>query len=159
MRTVTLAGGESVPALGLGTWRMGEKRGERAAETKALQLGLELGFRLIDTAEMYGEGGAEEIVGEAIAGRRDQVYLVTKAYPQNASRKRMLEACARSLKRLGTDRIDLYLLHWPGAIPLEQIVNYFSSSLIDKNTVEDVLWDVAKNLIGRLGFEIGRAHV
>ena len=125
MRTVTLKTGESVPALGLGTWHMGERKGERTAEVNALQLGLDLGLNLIDTAEMYGEGGAEEMVGEAMAGRRDQIYLVSKVYPHNASRKGTVAACERSLKRLKTDRLDLYLLHWRGSYPLAETVEAF----------------------------------
>src|SRR3979409_1153801 len=118
MRTVTLKTGEKVPVLGLGTWRMGERTSQRAAEVKAVKLGLELGIRLVDTAEMYGEGVAEEIVGEAMGRLRDEIYLVSKVYPHNASRKGTLAACERSLKRLGTDRLDLYLLHWRGSHPL-----------------------------------------
>lgn len=125
MRYVTLKSGQTVPALGLGTWHMGEKRGRRADEVKALQLGLDLGLTLIDTAEMYGEGGAEEVVAEAIAGRRDEVFLVSKVYPHNASRRGAISACERSLKRLKTDRIDLYLLHWRGSVPLRETVAAF----------------------------------
>ncbi|BBK29925.1 diketogulonate reductase-like aldo/keto reductase [Stella humosa] len=122
MRTASLPTGETVPALGLGTWRMGERGGDRREELAALRLGLDLGMTLVDTAEMYGDGRSEELVGEAIAGRRDEVFLVTKFYPHNASRAGVPAACARSLKRLGTDRIDLYLLHWPGAVPLAETV-------------------------------------
>lgn len=125
MRSVVLPGGESVPALGLGTWRMGERARRRADEVRALQLGMELGLTLIDTAEMYGEGGAEEVVGEAIAGRRDEVFLVSKVYPHNASRQGAVEACERSLRRLGTGRLDLYLLHWRGSVPLAETVEAF----------------------------------
>src|SRR6201991_4123955 len=118
---VRLPSGEMVPALGQGTWKMGESRGRRADEVKALQLGLDLGVTLIDTAEMYASGGAEEITGEAVRGRRDGVVIVSKVLPQNASRAGTIAACERSLKRLGTDRIDLYLLHWRGggALPAE----------------------------------------
>jgi diketogulonate reductase-like aldo/keto reductase len=125
MRTVTLKTGEKVPVLGLGTWRMGERTSQRAAEVKAVKLGLELGIRLVDTAEMYGEGVAEEIVGEAMGRLRDEIYLVSKVYPHNASRKGTLAACERSLKRLGTDRLDLYLLHWRGSHPLADTVEAF----------------------------------
>jgi diketogulonate reductase-like aldo/keto reductase len=125
MRFITLPGGDSVPALGLGTWHMGERRPEHAKEVRALQLGLELGLGLIDTAEMYGGGGAELVAGEAIAGRRDQVFLVSKVYPHNASRKQAVLACEASLKRLGTDRLDLYLLHWRGAVPLAETLEAF----------------------------------
>lgn len=125
MRRVTLASGETIPQLGLGTWHMGERRADRAAEAKALQLGLDLGLTLIDTAEMYGEGGAEEVVAEAVVGRRDDVFIVSKVYPHNASRAGAIAACERSLKRLKTDRIDLYLLHWRGSYPLAETVEAF----------------------------------
>jgi diketogulonate reductase-like aldo/keto reductase len=127
MRSVTLKGGSTVPVLGLGTWRMGERGSERAAEVAALKLGLELGIRLIDTAEMYGEGKAEEIVADAVAGRRDEIFIVSKVYPHNASRKGAIAACERSLKRLKTDRIDLYLLHWRGSHPLAETVEAFET--------------------------------
>jgi diketogulonate reductase-like aldo/keto reductase len=123
MRTVRLPSGRSMPALGQGTWNMGESRSARGAELAALQLGLDLGMHLIDTAEMYGDGGAEEVVGEAIAGRRDAVFLVSKVYPHNATRKGVREACERSLRRLGTDRLDLYLLHWRGNVPLAETLD------------------------------------
>jgi diketogulonate reductase-like aldo/keto reductase len=124
MRSVTLPDGERVPALGQGTWRMGEGAA-RHDEVRALRHGLELGLTLIDTAEMYGEGEAERIVGAAIAGRRDEVFLVSKVYPHNASAEGAVRACERSLGRLGTDRIDLYLLHWRGAHPLARTVAAF----------------------------------
>ena len=125
MKSVRLPGGEAVPALGLGTWRMGERARARGDELTAIRHALELGYRLIDTAEMYGEGGAEEVVGEAVAGRRDEVFIVSKVYPHNASRKGTVAACERSLKRLRTDHIDLYLLHWRGSIPLAETVAAF----------------------------------
>ena len=131
MRYVTLPNGARVPALGLGTWGMGERRGSRADEVKALQLGIDLGMTLIDTAEMYGDGGAEEVVGEAIAGRRDSVFVVSKVYPHNASRRGAIAACERSLKRLRTDVLDLYLLHWRGAIPLQETVEAFEKLKAD----------------------------
>jgi diketogulonate reductase-like aldo/keto reductase len=127
MRTVTLKSGDKVPVLGLGTWRMGERKPERAAEVAAIKLGLDLGIRLIDTAEMYGEGGAEEAVAEAMAGRRDEIFLVSKVYPHNASRKGAIAACERSLRRLKTDRLDLYLLHWRGSVPLAETVEAFET--------------------------------
>ena len=127
MKHVTLKSGEKVPVLGIGTWRMGERRSERAAEIAALKLALDLGIRLIDTAEMYGEGGAEEILSEALAGRRDEIFLVSKVYPHNASRKGAIAACERSLKRLKTDRLELYLLHWSGSYPLEETVRGFEA--------------------------------
>jgi diketogulonate reductase-like aldo/keto reductase len=127
MRSIALKTGDKLPVLGLGTWRMGERKSERQRELSALKLGLELGVRLIDTAEMYGEGGAEEIVGEAIAGKRDDIWLVSKVYPHNASRKGAIAACERSLKRLKTDRLDLYLLHWRGSYPLAETVEAFEA--------------------------------
>ncbi|MFZ1102265.1 MAG: aldo/keto reductase [Hyphomicrobiaceae bacterium] len=127
VRTVTLKSGDKVPVLGLGTWRMGERRPERAAEVAAIRLGLELGLTLIDTAEMYGDGGAEEGVAEAIAGRRDGLCIVSKVYPHNASRAGAIAACERSLKRLKTDRLDLYLLHWRGSVPLGETAEAFES--------------------------------
>ena len=118
--------------LGQGTWRMGEDPDKRRSEIGALRTGLELGMTLIDTAEMYAGGGAELVVGEAIAGRRDDVFLVTKFYPQNATRERMRAACERSLKRLGTDRIDLYLLHWRGDVPLRETLDGFEELIEDQ---------------------------
>lgn len=123
--TVTLPSGLSVPALGLGTWNMGEDSRKAAAEIESLKRGLDLGMTLIDTAEMYAEGGAEKITGEAIAGRRDEVFLVSKVYPWNASRQGVIDACERSLGRLKTDRLDLYLLHWRGEHPLAETVAGF----------------------------------
>lgn len=125
MKTVRLPDGEPVPALGQGTWRMGENRRARKDEIAALRLGIELGMTLIDTAEMYGEGGAEEIVGEAIVDQREHVFVVTKVYPHHASRTELPKACERSLKRLQIDTIDLYLLHWRGDIPLGETVRAF----------------------------------
>ena len=125
MHTVTLPGGERAPALGLGTWHMGERFVEARREADALRAGIDLGLTLIDTAEMYGEGGAEKIVAEATAGRRDKVFIVSKVYPHNASRAGAIAACERSLKRLKTDRIDLYLLHWRGSVPLAETVEAF----------------------------------
>ena len=116
-----------MPALGMGTWRMGERRRERAGEVAALRLGIDLGMGLIDTAEMYADGGAEEVVGEAIDSCRDEVFLVSKVYPHNASRRGAIAACKRSLKRLATDRLDLYLLHWRGDVPLAQTVAAFEA--------------------------------
>ena len=124
MRRIELAGVQ-VPVIGQGTWRMGEDDRQRSREVAALREGLDLGLSLIDTAEMYGEGGAELVVGEAIAGRRDEVFLVSKVYPHNASRDGVQAACERSLKRLGCERIDLYLLHWRGRYSLEETVEGF----------------------------------
>jgi diketogulonate reductase-like aldo/keto reductase len=124
---LTLRSGARMPTLGMGTWHMGERKRERAREVAALRRGLELGVTLVDTAEMYGEGGAESVAGEAIADCRDRVYLVSKVYPHHASRKGVVEACARSLERLRTDRLDLYLLHWRGDVPLADTVAGFES--------------------------------
>lgn len=126
MRTVALASGERVPALGQGTWGVGEGRRSPADEAAALRLGLDLGLTLIDTAEMYGDGAAEEVVAEAMAGRRDEVFVVSKVLPQNASRKKMVAACEQSLRRLRTDRVDLYLLHWRGRVPLAETLAGFN---------------------------------
>lgn len=126
-KTVTLPNGEAVSALGQGTWYMGESAGARAGEVKALRAGLDLGLSLIDTAEMYADGGAEEVVGEAMAGRRGEVFLVSKVYPHNASRAGVQAACERSLKRLKTDVIDLYLLHWRGNHPFSETIAGFEA--------------------------------
>lgn len=135
----------SLPRIGLGTWRMGEDASRRGAEVAAVRAALALGYRLVDTAEMYGEGGAETVVGEALAGalragdvRRDELVVVSKVYPHNATRRGTPAACTRSLKRLGLERIDLYLLHWRGAVPLEETV--------------EALQDLqARGLVGRWG--------
>lgn len=122
MKSVTLPGGEVVPSMGQGTWKMGERAERRSDEIAALRAGVELGMTLIDTAEMYGDGAAETLICEALGSVRDQLFLVSKAYPQNASRSRLAGACEASLKRLGTDRLDLYLLHWRGSVPLAETV-------------------------------------
>jgi len=127
VKTIALPAGERVPAFGMGTWYMGEKAASRKAEVAALRHGLDLGLRLVDTAEMYGDGGAEEVVGEAIAGRRDEAFVVSKVYPHNASRKGIAAACERSLRRLKTDRLDLYLLHWHGNVPFEETIAGFEA--------------------------------
>ena len=127
MKSVRLPSGDAMPAFGMGTWFMGEKRADRVREVAALRRGLELGVQLIDTAEMYAEGGAEEVVGEAIAGRREGLFIVSKVYPHNASRKGAVAACERSLKRLKTDRLDLYLLHWRGNVPFAETVEAFEA--------------------------------
>jgi diketogulonate reductase-like aldo/keto reductase len=123
--TLKLPGGEIVSRLGQGTWHMGESPRLRDAEVAALKLGLDLGMTLIDTAEMYGDGEAERIVAEAIEGRRDEVFIVSKVLPQNASRAGTIAACERSLKRLDTDLLDLYLLHWRGRYPLKETLAGF----------------------------------
>jgi diketogulonate reductase-like aldo/keto reductase len=127
MRTLSLPSGKSIPVLGQGTWRMGENPSKRLSEIAALRLGLDLGMSLIDTAEMYGQGGAEEIVAEAIHGKRADVFLVSKVYPHNASLHGTVEACERSLRRLRTDYLDVYLLHWRGSIPLAETFEAFQS--------------------------------
>lgn len=125
MKTVSLPCGERVPAYGLGAWNIGDDPAARAEEIATLRLGLDSGARLIDTAEMYGDGRSEELIAEAIAGRRDEVFLVSKVYPHNASAKGAVAACERSLRRLQTDRIDLYLLHWRGGVPLAETLQAF----------------------------------
>jgi diketogulonate reductase-like aldo/keto reductase len=151
MRSVALPGGETVPALGQGTWYMGERRGEAKREADALRLGVDLGMTLIDTAEMYASGGAEEVVAQAAAGIRDRLFIVSKVLPQNASRSGVPAACERSLKRLKTDRIDLYLLHWRGGHPLAETVaafealkaagkiRYWGVSNLDTDDMEELL--------------------
>jgi len=125
MREILFRDGKAVPALGMGTWRMGERKGSAGREIAALTLGIDLGMTLLDTAEMYADGGAEKIVGDAIAGRRDEVFVVSKVYPHNAGRKSAIAACERSLQRLRIERLDLYLLHWPGRIPIAETVDAF----------------------------------
>jgi diketogulonate reductase-like aldo/keto reductase len=127
MRTAKLPSGENIPILGQGTWCMAENPRRRADEIAALRTGMDLGMTLIDTAEMYGDGAAEELVGEAIAGRRDEVFLVSKVLPDNASRRATITACERSLRRLRTDRLDLYLLHWRGRVPLAETLEAFET--------------------------------
>jgi diketogulonate reductase-like aldo/keto reductase len=127
MRTVTLPSGPRVPAFGMGTWYMGDDPAQRVCEVAALKLGLDLGASLVDTAEMYADGKAEEVVGEAISGRRDEVFLVSKVYPHNATRRATVSACERSLRRLKTDRLDLYLLHWRGSVPLHETMEALAS--------------------------------
>jgi len=125
LRSVTLRNGERVPALGQGTWHMGEDRRRATEEAASVRLGIDLGMTLIDTAEMYGSGGAEEVVARAAESQRDSLFIVSKVYPHNASRTGVVAACERSLKRLATDRIDLYLLHWRGSIPLAETLEGF----------------------------------
>ena len=134
MKTVPLPSGDSMPALGLGTWRLGESAARRPAEVAAMRHAIELGYRLFDTAEMYGEGGAETVLGEALRGaidagevRRDELFIVSKVYPHNASRRGAVAACERSLSRLKLDHIDLYLLHWRGAHPLAETLQAFEA--------------------------------
>ncbi|WP_353155171.1 aldo/keto reductase [Herminiimonas fonticola] len=127
MRKIKLPSGEAVPVLGQGTWYMGDHASRRADEIATLRLGLDFGMTLVDTAEMYGDGASEKLVGEAIAGRRDEVFLVSKVLPSNATRHGTIAACERSLKRLGTDRIDLYLLHWRGRTPFAETIAAFET--------------------------------
>lgn len=127
MKTVRLPSGVDVPAFGMGAWNIGDDSAKRAEEIATIQLGLDLGLTLIDTAEMYGEGRSEELIGEAIAGRRDDAFLVSKVYPHNATRTGAIAACERSLRRLGTDRLDLYLLHWRGGVPLAETMEAFET--------------------------------
>ncbi len=138
--SVTFPDGTTVPALGLGTWTMGEREARAEREAAALSLGFDLGMTLVDTAEMYAEGGAERIVARAITGRRDRLFVVSKVYPHNAGRKSAISACERSLKRLGTDRLDLYLLHWRGQIPLAETVAAFERLRADGKIVR---WGVS----------------
>ena len=123
--TLSLPAGERVAVLGQGTWTIADRPARRSEAIAALRAGLDAGLTLIDTAEMYGDGAAEELVGEAIAGRRDEAFVVSKVYPHNAGRRGAVEACERSLRRLRTDRIDLYLLHWRGSVPLAETVGAF----------------------------------
>jgi diketogulonate reductase-like aldo/keto reductase len=125
MRHIMLPAGEKIPVLGQGTWHMAEVRERRKEEIAALRLGLDLGLTVVDTAEMYADGQAERLVGEALAGRRDEVFLVSKVVPAHATRRGTIEACEASLRRLNTDRLDLYLLHWRGSAPLWQTVEAF----------------------------------
>ncbi len=127
MKTITLPSGETVPALGQGTWNIGDSAATRAEEITALRLGFDLGLTLIDTAEMYGEGRSEQLIAEALAGRRDGAFIVSKVYPHNASHQGAIAACERSLKRLKTDRIDLYLLHWRGSVPFAETIAAFEA--------------------------------
>lgn len=150
MKTARLPSGERVPALGIGTWHMGDKRSERAEELATLRLALDSGVTLIDTAEMYGDGAAEELLGEALAGRRDEAFIVSKVLPQHASVSGTLAACEASLRRLRTDRIDLYLLHWRGQhafrdtleafVRLQQAgkIRYYGVSNLDTDEMEEL---------------------
>ena len=133
-RLVTFADGTTVPALGQGTWEIGDDPARRDVEQAALARGIDLGMTLIDTAELYGDGRSERLVGEVIAGRRDEVFLVSKVKPENASEMKMMLACEKSLERLGVDRIDLYLLHWEGRVPLEETVDAFQE-LVDEGMI------------------------
>ena len=157
MRYVELVGGEKVPALGLGTWKMGIGDREEVAQLRALQAGIAQGMTLIDTAEMYGDGRSEQLVAKAIAGQRDKVFIVSKVLPQNASRRGMIKACEASLKRLKTDVLDLYLLHWRGSYPLPETfaafeelravgkIRHYGVSNFDVDDLEELDNTVPKN--------------
>jgi diketogulonate reductase-like aldo/keto reductase len=138
MRSVTLADGRAIPVLGLGTWKMGEDRARAAEEVRVVQRALELGISLIDTAEIYASGGSERVVGEAIRGHRDKVFLVTKVAPSNATRRGTIRACEGSLKRLGTEVIDLYLLHWIGGTPVAETIDAFETLKSDTDDMEAI---------------------
>jgi diketogulonate reductase-like aldo/keto reductase len=140
IRKTTLPSGAVVPVLGQGTWHMAEDRRLHDQEVAALRAGMDLGLTLIDTAEMYADGAAEELVGEAIAGRRKEVFLVSKVLPSHATRKGTIAACERTLRRLGTDRLDLYLLHWRESVPLEETLAGFES-LVDSGKIRH--WGVS----------------
>lgn len=127
IRTIALPGGETIPALGIGTWNIGDTRKTRGDEMAALQMAADLGMTVVDTAEMYGDGAAEELVGEALADRRDEIFLVSKVLPQHATRRGTIAACDGSLRRLKTDRLDLYLLHWRGRVPLDETLEAFAT--------------------------------
>jgi diketogulonate reductase-like aldo/keto reductase len=127
IRTVKLPNGEVVPTLGIGTWNMAERAKNRADEIAALQAAVDLGMTVIDTAEMYGSGAAEQLVATALGTRRSEIFLVSKVMPQNASRRGTVAACDASLRRLNTDRLDLYLLHWRGSVPLEDTLEAFDA--------------------------------
>jgi diketogulonate reductase-like aldo/keto reductase len=140
IRTTRLPSGEAIPSLGQGTWGMAEDPRRRKDEVAALRLGFDLGMTLVDTAEMYADGGAEALVGEAIAGRRDELFVVSKVLPENATTAGTVAACEHSLQRLGTDRLDLYLLHWRGNVPLEETLDAFAV-LIDAGKIR--YWGVS----------------
>lgn len=129
--TVALPSGKSVPAMGIGTWNMGDSKTDMTKEIASIRKAIELGMTVVDTAEMYGNGRSEEVVGQAIEALRDDVFLISKVLPSNASAKGTIDACERSLKRLGTDHLDLYLLHWRGGVPLEETVSAFEKLKAD----------------------------
>jgi diketogulonate reductase-like aldo/keto reductase len=140
IRTINLPSGEPVPVLGQGTWGMAEDARRRDDEIAALRLGVDLGMTLIDTAEMYADGGAEGLIGEALANRRDDIFLVDKVLPQNATRSGTIAACERSLRRLRTDRLDMYLLHWRGRVPLDETIDAFTT-LVERGMIRH--WGVS----------------
>jgi diketogulonate reductase-like aldo/keto reductase len=140
MRFTRLPSGEAIPSLGQGTWGMAEDARRRKDEVAALRVGFDLGMTLVDTAEMYADGAAEALVGEAITGRRDELFLVSKVLPENATRPGTVDACEHSLRRLGTDHLDLYLLHWRGNVPLEETLDAFAA-LVDAGKIR--YWGVS----------------
>lgn len=145
IRTIKLPSGSDVPVLGQGTWYMGEDARRRNEEAAALKLGIDLGMTLIDTAEMYAQGGAEAVVGQALEGRRDSVFLVSKVLPSNASRSGTIRACEQSLRRMRTDSIDLYLLHWRGGYALDETIAGFET-LIESGKIRS--WGVSNFDVG-----------
>ena len=150
IRTIALPDGETIPVLGIGTWNMGEKRRRRPDEIAALQLAADLGMTVVDTAEMYGDGAAEELVAEALGARRSEIFIVSKVLPQHASRHGTVSSCEASLRRLKTDRLDMYLLHWRGSVPLDETleafyrlerdgkIRYWGVSNLDVNDMEEL---------------------
>src|SRR5215475_603261 len=168
MRSCNLPSGAKMPVFGIGTWRMGESARRRPQELEAVKYAIELDYPMIDTAEMYGDGGAEEIIGEALKGVRKRPFIVSKVYPHNATRSGTIAACERSLKRMGIERIDLYLLHWRGGVPLSETyegfhrlretgkIGDFGVSNFDRGDMEDAA-RLDKGLTG--SNQIGRAHV
>lgn len=150
IRTIALPDGETLPVLGIGTWNMGVKRRNRGDEIAALQMAADLGMRVVDTAEMYGDGAAEELVAEALGARRSEIFVVSKVMPQHANRRGTVSSCEASLRRLKIDRLDLYLLHWRGSVPLHETleafyrlerdgkIRYWGVSNLDVNDMEEV---------------------
>jgi diketogulonate reductase-like aldo/keto reductase len=151
-RAVPLPDGPAAPALGMGTWYLGEDPDRRDTQLDALRAGIDVGLTLIDTAEMYGDGAAEELVGQAIAGRRDDVFLVSKVLPHHATRHGTVDACQKSLRRLGTDRLDLYLLHWRGRVPAEETVAAFET-LVSRGLIRS--WGVSNFDVPELDHLVG----
>src|SRR3981189_635216 len=159
IRTTRLPSGEAIPSLGQGTWGMGEDARRRKDEIAALRVGFDLGMTLVDTAEMYADGGAEALVGEAIAGRRDELFLISKVLPDNATMPGTVDACEHRLRRLRTDRLDLYLLHWRGNVPLEETLDAFAA-LVGAGKIR--YWGVSNFYVAdmiEVRGRIGGAHV
>ncbi|ORX49966.1 Aldo/keto reductase [Piromyces finnis] len=142
LQTIQLKDGSLIPKGGVGTWEMGEMEDEKDLEVESIYKSIELGIRLLDTAEMYGEGGAEKVVGKAINKaisngivKREDLYIVSKVYPFNAGKRNIFRSCENSLKRLGVDYLDLYLLHWRGSIPLRETV-YCMEKLVKEKKIK-----------------------